>query len=90
MRAVAAIMGTVGAAILTSVPAPTRADDPARRACYADATRLCSSEVHSLSRRRVEICLASHVNQTTPTCHAMIETIRAQRATAASRAPVAR
>lgn len=73
----------LAAAILLTVPATALADDPARRACYPDAVRLCRAEVHSLSRRRVELCLATHVDQTTPNCHAMILAIRTQRAAAA-------
>ena len=72
----------LGGAILLGSSTAAHADDPARRACYADAVRLCSPEMHSLSRRRVELCLANRINQTTPTCHAMILTVRAQRAAA--------
>ena len=74
----------VPGAILMSLAAPAHADDPARRACYADAVRLCSPEMHSLSRRRVEMCLANRIAQTTPTCHAMILTVRARREAAAA------
>ena len=62
---------------------PARADDPGRRACYADAQRLCRPEMQSLSRRRVELCLWTHLAQTTPVCDATILQIRAQRQAAA-------
>lgn len=76
----------LGAAASLTISAAARADDPARRACYADAVRLCRAEVHSLSRRRVELCLANRIAQTSPPCHSMILTIRAQRLAAAARA----
>jgi hypothetical protein len=84
MGKLATIGTTLGAALLLSLPVAARADDPARRACFADANRLCPAEVHSLSRHRVELCLAAHEAQTSPVCHAMIETIRAQRTAAAA------
>ena len=87
MRTLPIIVRAAGAFILLSMSVAALADDPARRACHADAVRLCPAEVHSLNRRRVELCLWARVNQTTPVCHAMILTIHAQRAAAASRAP---
>ena len=87
MRRQPIIVRAAGAVILLSTSVATLADDPARRACHADAVRLCPAEMHSLSRRRVELCLWARVSQTTPVCHAMILTIHAQRQAAASRAP---
>ena len=78
----ALLTGALAIASLLATP-PARADDPARRACYPDAVRLCPAEVRSLSRHRVELCLANRIDQTTPACHAMILTVRAQRQAAA-------
>lgn len=72
------MLGVMGlAALLASGTA--RADDPQRKACLADARRLCRPEMKSLSRKRVELCLARRVAETTPPCHAMIDRVRAER-----------
>ncbi len=85
-------IGTVPAAIAIAWWAATAAvaapgGDPARRACYADAKRLCPEAVRALARHRAELCLAAHIDQTTPGCHAMIVKVKAERDTAATRRP---
>ncbi|WP_174293424.1 hypothetical protein [Sphingomonas bacterium] len=70
------------ALLVAALPTAALAEDPARRACYADAKRLCPEAVHALSRKRAEVCLAAKIDQTSPGCHAMILKVRAQRAAA--------
>jgi hypothetical protein len=45
------------------------AADDGKHACMPDAKRLCSNEMRSLSRRKVQACLIQHMEETTPVCH---------------------
>lgn len=55
------------------------AEDSAKKACFADAKRLCPAEVKAMSRKRAEACLYQKIAQTTPHCHDTILLIHAQR-----------
>lgn len=74
------IEGTLALLAATLSAAVAHADDPARKACYADAKRLCPEAVHALSRKQAEVCLAAKIDQTSPGCHTMILKVREQRA----------
>lgn len=72
-------MRWIALVLLAGVAGSAWADDPAKKACFADAKRLCPAEVKSLSRHKVELCLNRQVEKTTPGCHAMILKVRADR-----------
>ena len=74
------LIGGALAVLAAALSTAAQADDPARKACYADAKRLCPEAVHALSRKRAEACLAVKIEQTSPGCHAMILKVREQRA----------
>lgn len=70
-------MATVGLAAFATVPAS--AADPGRKACFADAKRLCPAQVNAFKRKAVEACMIQHIAETSPTCHATMLAIRDQR-----------
>lgn len=57
--------------------------DPGKKACVAEARRLCPAEMKSLSRKKVEACMIAKIDQTSATCHAAMLRIKAQREAAA-------
>lgn len=59
--------------------------DPGKKACVQEARRLCPAEMKSLSRKKVEACMIVKIDQTSPTCHAAMLRIRAEREAAAKR-----
>ncbi|WP_353228272.1 hypothetical protein [Novosphingobium sp.] len=56
-------------ALMAAGIAPALADDAGKKACMPDAKRLCSHEMHSLSRSKVRACLIVHMAETSPPCH---------------------
>jgi hypothetical protein len=69
----------LSAAALLMAPAQVHAEDVGRKACYADAKRLCPAAVHAFNRRAAEACLFDKIAQTTPHCHDTILLIHEQR-----------
>jgi hypothetical protein len=59
--------------------------DSGKKACVQEARRLCPAEMKSLSRKKVEACMIVKIDQTSPTCHAAMLRIKAQREASAKR-----
>ncbi|WP_347091822.1 hypothetical protein [Sphingomonas parapaucimobilis] len=59
--------------------------DPGKKACVAEARRLCPMEMKSMSRKKVEGCMIQKIDQTSPTCHAAMLRIKAEREAVAAR-----
>lgn len=59
--------------------------DPGKKACVAEARRLCPMEMKSMSRKKVEACMIQKIDQTSPTCHAAMLRIKAEREAATPR-----
>ncbi len=55
------------------------AADPGKKACAAEARTLCPAEMKTFSRKKVEACMIAKIDQTSPTCHAAMLQIKAQR-----------
>lgn len=53
--------------------------DPGKKACVAEARRLCPAEMKSMSRKKVEGCMIAKIEQTSPICHAAMLKIKAER-----------
>ena len=67
----------LGLAAIATVPA--HAADPGRKACFADAKRLCPAEVKAFKRKAAEACMIRRIDETSATCHATMLAIRDQR-----------
>jgi len=73
-------------ALLCASTAEARPDeDPGKRACAAEARKLCAAEMATWSRKKVEACMIAKINQTSPTCRAAMLRIRAERLAAAGK-----
>ncbi len=75
-------------AALLSPVAPSAAQaqsDPGKKACVAEARRLCPMEMKSMSRKKVEACMIQKIDQTSATCHAAMLRIKAEREAASTR-----
>lgn len=68
------------ASAVGSTAARAVAEDVGKKACMADARRLCSAQVKALDRAGAEHCLFLKLDQTTPNCHDTILAIVKQRA----------
>lgn len=55
------------------------APDPGKKACAAEARKLCPAEMKSMSRKKVEACMIRNVDRTSPTCKAAMLKIKAER-----------
>lgn len=62
-------------------------EDLGKKACAAEARKLCPAEMASWSRKKVEACMIAKINQTSPTCHAAMLRIKAERLAAAAKKP---
>jgi len=60
-------------------------EDLGKKACAAEARKLCPAEMATWSRKKVEACMIAKINQTSPTCHAAMLRIRAERLAAANK-----
>lgn len=66
--------------------APAHAQsDPGKKACVAEARRLCPAEMKSMSRKKVEACMIQRIEQTSPTCRSAMLRIKAEREAKAKR-----
>ena len=59
--------------------------DQGKKACVAEARRLCPMEMKSMSRKKVEGCMIQKIDQTSAVCHAAMLRIKAEREAAATR-----
>jgi len=71
------------AMLIAAAAMPASAEDIGKKACMADAKRLCPAQVKAMDRKGAEACLYQKINETTPHCHETILLIREQRAQAA-------
>ena len=55
------------------------AEDLGKKACAREAKRLCAAEMRSFSRKKVEACMITKIDQTSPVCHAAMLRIKAER-----------
>lgn len=62
---------------LTLAGALMASPDPARKACIADAQRLCKAEMQKVNRGKVRACLIVHMAETSPPCHDFMAKARA-------------
>ena len=74
-------------AMLVALPVSLQAADPAKKACMADAKRLCPDAIKAMSRSRARACLIVKVEQTSPTCHSFM--LKAEADAAAGRSTAA-
>lgn len=71
---------------ILAIGAPAQAQsDPGKKACVAEARRLCPAEMKSLSRKKVEACMIQRIEQTSPTCRSAMLRIKAEREAKAKR-----
>ncbi|UYY79475.1 hypothetical protein [Sphingomonas sp. R1] len=85
LRTIGAVLGASAMLVATAAPAMVPDPDPGKKACVQEARRLCPAEMKSLSRKKVEACMIAKIDQTSPTCHAAMLRIKAQREDAAKR-----
>ncbi|WP_242153153.1 hypothetical protein [Sphingomonas sp. BAUL-RG-20F-R05-02] len=64
---------------VVSTATPAAAADEGRKACFADAKRLCPAQVKAFNRKAAEACMIQRIDETSPTCHAKMLAIRDQR-----------
>ena len=74
----------IGVAVLFSIPdaeafAEPLGKDAGKRACVAEARRLCPAEMKTFSRAKVEACMIGKIDQTSATCHAVMLQMKAER-----------
>ena len=71
---------------MTIGPVAAQAEtDPGKKACVVEARRLCPMEMKAMSRKKVDACMIQKIEQTSPTCHAAMLRIKAEREAAATR-----
>jgi len=66
-------------ACMMAAGTPAAAEDLGKKACAAEARRLCPAEMRTFSRKKVEACMIAKVDQTSPICHAAMLRIKAER-----------
>jgi hypothetical protein len=85
LRTIGVLLG-VSAVLSGTEPSAARPQpDAGKKACVQEARRLCPAEMKSLSRKKVEACMIVKIDQTSPTCHAAMLRIKAQREASAKR-----
>ena len=55
------------------------AEDLGKKACVQEAKKLCANEMRTFSRKKVEACMITKIDQTSPVCHAAMLRIKAER-----------
>jgi hypothetical protein len=80
MQRTAYLASLLAIAAVASVT-PASAADQGRKACFADAKRLCPAQVKAFNRKAAEACMIQRIEETSPTCHATMLAIRDQRIT---------
>lgn len=67
-------------AALAALPGGVQAkSDPGKKACVQEARKLCPAEMKAMSRKRVEACMITKIEQTSPICHAAMLRIKTER-----------
>lgn len=79
--AVSAVLLPVAMSAATAQAEP----DQGKKACVAEARRLCPMEMKSMSRKKVEGCMIQKIDQTSAVRHAAMLRIKAEREAAATR-----
>ena len=80
------VPGCVAATALLAVTTPAYgAPDLGKKACAQEAKRLCPAEMKSFSRKKVEACMISRINQTSTVCHEAMLRIKGEREIAETR-----
>ena len=69
----------IGLALIATCGSAQAATDLGKKACAQEARRLCPAEMRSFSRRKVEACMISKIDQTSPVCHAAMLRIKTER-----------
>lgn len=72
-------LAAVLALAVVGAATPAAAADQGRKACFADAKRLCPAQVKAFNRKAAEACMIQRVDETSPTCHATMLAIREKR-----------
>ncbi len=85
LRTTGVLLGLCAVLSGTGQSAALQQPDPGKKACVQEARRLCPAEMKSLSRKKVEACMIVKIDQTSPTCHAAMLRIKAQREASAKR-----
>lgn len=81
-------LALAGLSLLAVTGAEARpGEDLGKKACAVEARRLCPAEMATWSRKKVETCMIAKIDQTSPTCHAAMLRIRAERLAAPARKP---
>lgn len=73
------LTAALACALLAGTGTAMAAPDLGKRACAQEARRLCPKEMGSFSRKRVEACMITKLDQTSPICHAAMLRIKAER-----------
>jgi hypothetical protein len=74
-----ALAAALSCALLTTAGPTIAAPDLGKRACAQEARRLCPAEMRSFSRKRVEACMITKIDQTSSICHAAMLRIKVER-----------
>lgn len=78
MQRTAYLASLLAIAAVASVT-PVSAADQGRKACFADAKRLCPAQVKAFNRKAAEACMIRRIDETSSSCHATMLAIRDQR-----------
>jgi hypothetical protein len=79
------VIGLALVAALSTASAAQAQSDPGKKACVAEARRLCPAEMKSMSRKKVESCMIQRIDDTSPTCRSAMLRIKAEREAKAKR-----
>lgn len=79
------VFGLAIVAALSTASAAQAQSDPGKKACVAEARRLCPAEMRSMSRKKVEACMIRRIDDTSPTCRSAMLRIKAEREAKAKR-----
>lgn len=79
------LIGLSLVAALAPAPLAQAQSDPGKKACVAEARRLCPAEMKSMSRKKVEGCMIRRIDDTSPTCQSAMLRIKAEREAKARR-----
>lgn len=61
------------------------APDIGKKACAQEAKRLCPAEMRSLSRKKVEACMITKINETSDICRSTMLRLKAEHEAAIKR-----
>ena len=78
-------LGLLTLCCVAAIATPAAAEDLGKKACAAEARRLCPAEMKTFSRKKVEACMIAKIDQTSAICHAAMLRIKAERQAATRR-----